>query len=184
MSTTSRTENSNTSDDDDSDNDTLKHPKQKIKYEYHNAALSEPTPTGIKRYIYHEHIQRTIDAPKQSHIYSELQLQELLTEAVAVYQMLYFIRNRNHRLCFISSYLDRLWHIDEFGHRNYWTGSNRFYYFYCHEHFNQEKFETALKNLFEKTKHRKICRANKTERMKVLIDIFNKINTSHVEPDL
>lgn len=171
-------------DNDDSDDDEFKHSKQKIKYELYNAALSEPTPSGIKCYIYHEHIQRTIDAPKPSCIYSELQLQELLTEAVVVYQMVYFIRNKNHRLCFITSYLDRLWHMEEFGHRNYWTGSNRFFYFYSHKHFNKELFETTLKGLFEKTKHKKICRANRFQRMKVLADIFNKINTSYVERDM
>ena len=168
----------------DNDLNTERNVRCKVKHEQHNASLSEPTPSGIKRYIYHEHIQRIIDAPRESCVYSEQQLQAFLTEAVAIYQMLYFIRNRNKRLCFISNFLDRLWHMEEFGHRNHWTASNCFYVFYSHPRFDEDAFETALTALLNKTKHEKINRGNKYLRLKVLVDIFNKINVSHVERDI
>jgi hypothetical protein len=158
--------------------------KCKIKVEHYNGALSEPTPDGVKRYIYHEHIQRTVDAPRESHIYSELQLRELLTEAISVYQMLYFIRNRKQRLYFVSSYLNRLWHMEAFGHRGGWKGSDCFFFFYANPLFKEDEFETALTALFENTKNPKLNEHDKYKRIKVLIDIFNKINTSHVERDI
>jgi hypothetical protein len=158
--------------------------KCKIKKEFYNAALSEPTPDGIKRYIYHEHIQRTIEAPNESTIYSEMQLQDLLTEALAVYQMLYFIRNKKRRLCFVSSYLNRVWHMEAFGHLGDWKGSDCFFSFYVNPLFKEDEFETALTALFEKTKNPKLDEDDKFKRVKVLINIFNKINFSHVERDI
>jgi hypothetical protein len=168
----------------DDNNDEIKITKQKIKHEYHNPTLSKPTPNGIKRYVYHEHIRRTVEAPNDSSIYTENQLEEFLTDAVAIYQMLYFIRNKNHRFSFLCSYLDRIWHIEEFGHWNYWKECNRFYYFYADPKFDQDLFESALNTLFEKTQHEKIHLGNKHTRLKTLLGIFNKINISHVERDI
>jgi hypothetical protein len=168
----------------DDDSISERNVKCKIKHEFYNTALSEPTPDGIKRYIYHEHIQRTVDAPKESQIYSEFELRELLTEALAVYQMLYFIRNRKQRLCFVSSYLNRMWHMEVFGHLDGWKDSNRFWFFFANPLFKEDEFETALTTLFEKTKNPKLNEHDKYKRMKVLIDIFNKIDMSHVERDI
>jgi hypothetical protein len=171
--------------DNDNDNDpSRRNVKCKIKKEFYNGALSEPTPDGVKRYIYHEHIQRTVDAPRESQIYTEWQLRELLTEAIAVYQMLYFIRNRKQRLCFVSCYLNRLWHMETFGHQDDWKGSDCFFFFYANPLFKEDEFEMALTALFESTRNPKLNEHDQYKRIKVLIDIFNKINTSHVERDI
>jgi hypothetical protein len=168
----------------DINQETERHVKCKIKHEQYNAALSEPTPDGIKRYIYHEHIQRIIEAPKESRIYSEQQLQTLLTEALSIYQMLYFIRNKNKRICFISDFLQRLWHMEVFGNRDHWKASRSFFVFYCFPCFDEDAFETKLRQLLEKTKHENIDKNDNYLRLKVLLDIFNKINTSQVQRDI